>query len=578
MTIFPPKKTLVIAEIANSHEGNILIAKKLVNAACDANADAIKFQKFYADELLEKNHSQFNHFKKLEMRLKDWSDLINYSKKRKIKVFVDVFGLKSAKEIYKLKVDGFKIHSTDITNPNLLNFFAKKTIPLLLSTAGCTRNEISEALKILNPSNREIVLMHGFQGFPTKVEDLHLRRINSLKKYFDLPVGLMDHISGDSPLSLIIPLLGIASGVEIIEKHITLNRDDKGIDYFSALNPNEFKKMISLIRLSEKSFGSPEFDLGKNELEYRHLQKKNAISKQIIPNNSKLSTSMFDYKRTNSSKESLPFFEFNGQTSSKQITSGKLLLKNNLKFGNKKVAAIVACRVDSERLFAKPIQNLKNFSILHHLITQIKTSKQIQEIVLAISENPGNEIFVNFAKEHNLKFVLGDDHDVLQRLIIGAKFVDADIVFRVTSENPYIYWQGIDKLITNHIKGKYDFSFYKDLPIGSSYEIINLQTLEKSHQAGKKKHRSELCSLYVFEHKKSFKIQTLLPPKNLQVPQLRLTVDTPEDLVLARLINKQLGNSLKPIPLLKIIKFLKNRDDLISINSDIPLGVTRIWN
>ena len=85
------------------------------------------------------------------------------------------------------------------------------------------------------------------------------------------------------------------------------------------------------------------------------------------------------------------------------------------------------------------------------------------------------------------------------------------------------------------------------------------------------------CDLH-FEHKKSFKIQTLLPPKNLQVPKLRLTVDTPEDLVLSRLINKQLGNALKPIPLLKIIKFLKNRDDLVSINSDIPLGVTRIWD
>ena len=242
------------------------------------------------DSVLKQYEGMGLNVKGVDAKDKFYSALKNIDdpeKKRKVigKVFVDVFGLKSAKEIYKLKVDGFKIHSTDITNPNLLNFFAKKTIPLLLSTAGCTRNEISEALKILNPSNREIVLMHGFQGFPTKVEDLHLRRINSLKKYFDLPVGLMDHISGDSPLSLIIPLLGIASGVEIIEKHITLNRDDKGIDYFSALNPNEFKKMISLIRLSEKSFGSPEFDLGKNELEYRHLQKKNAISKQIKSEN-----------------------------------------------------------------------------------------------------------------------------------------------------------------------------------------------------------------------------------------------------------------------------------------------------
>ena len=242
-----------------------------------------------------------------------------------------------------------------------------------------------------------------------------------------------------------------------------------------------------------------------------------------------------------------------------------------------KIAAIIACRNDSDRMYGKPLQKLGKYTILHHLINQLKTSKRINEIVLAISENPGNEIFIDFAKKNKLKFVIGDDRNVLQRLIIGAKTVDADIVFRVTSENPYIFWEGIDQLIESHLKLNSDFTFYDKLPIGSSFEIINLQSLEKSHKNGSDKHRSELCSLYIRENQKKFNINKIQPPKLVAKPDIRLTVDTPEDLILSRLIYKRLGKRDRPIKLQNILKFLEQNSNLIEINSSIPLGVTRIW-
>jgi spore coat polysaccharide biosynthesis protein SpsF len=242
------------------------------------------------------------------------------------------------------------------------------------------------------------------------------------------------------------------------------------------------------------------------------------------------------------------------------------------------VVAIIACRVESGRLFGKPIQNIANFTILHFLINQIKTSTQISEIVLAVSENHGNEVFIDFAKKHGLKFVIGDDKDVLQRLIKGAELTAANIIFRVTSENPFIYWEGIDTLIKNHIKGKFDFSFLDKVPIGSGYEAINLQALKKSHKLGSQKHRSELCSLYIYENQKDFSISRFKPPSKLQRPDLRLTVDTPEDLLVARKIHENLGNGDKPIPLRKIIEFLGRNPTISKINSHIPIGVTRIWD
>jgi spore coat polysaccharide biosynthesis protein SpsF len=283
------------------------------------------------------------------------------------------------------------------------------------------------------------------------------------------------------------------------------------------------------------------------------------------------------YKRTRQKKDSISYYEFEKNIASSIIRKGEILTRNKIQ-KLPKVAAVIACRVESGRLFGKPIQNIGDFSILHFLIQQIRTSSEISEIVLAISENQGNEIFIDFAKKNNLKFVIGDDRDVLKRLINGAKLVDANIIFRVTSENPFIFWEGIDKLIKNHIKRKFDFSFIDNIPIGSGYEIINLKTLEKSHKLGNKRHRSELCSLYVYEHQKNFSIFRSQPPKDISKPNIRLTVDTPEDLLVARKIFEKLGKDDNPIPLKKVIKFLEKNPQIAKINSNIPIGVTRIWD
>lgn len=577
MNLFFSGKTTVIAEIANSHDGKLELAKKLTDAAAEAGADIIKYQIFRTDELLEPNHEKYDVFKKLEMSPKKWKTLINYAKNKKIKVFVDIFGVKSANLASRLSVDGFKIHSTDITNPSILNFCANVKKPILLSTAGCFEHEIKNALMIIQKLPKEIILMHGFQGYPTKINDLNLLKITKLLKQYNLPVGLMDHISGNSEMAKIIPLLGISLGAIVVEKHLTLNRSEKGTDYYSSLNPNEFKELVSLIRKTERSLGLGSSELLPNEKKYRLEHKKNPVSKKTIRKGTTLYHNLFEYKRTKIKHDSIPFYDFEFKTAKVDISKGKIL-DSSMVSKTSKIVAVIACRVESGRLYGKPIQNIGNFSILELLINQIKTSNLINDIVLAISETPGNEIFVDFAKKHNLKFIVGDDTDVLDRLIIGAKYVGANIVFRVTSENPFIYWEGIDELIKKHIIDNFDFSFMNNLPIGSGFELINVKALEKSHIMGNKKHRSELCSLYIFEHKQDFKINSSNPPKELAKPQIRLTVDTPQDLLVARIIYERLAINNKPIPLKKIIKLIEKNPTISKINSNIPLAVTRIWD
>lgn len=239
------------------------------------------------------------------------------------------------------------------------------------------------------------------------------------------------------------------------------------------------------------------------------------------------------------------------------------------------VVAVLPCRIHSTRLFGKPLQLIDKHEILQLLISQLKTSSLIKEIVLAISNDSGSKIYVDFAKKQKIPFVLGSESDVLGRLIKGVEKMNGNILFRVTSENPYIYWEGIDYLIRKHISGNYDFTFYKNLPIGASYEILNLNSLKVAHKLGNSKHRSEYSTLYFFENPKKFSINPVFPKKSLQFPKIRLTVDTPEDLILARIIHKKLGKNITPIKLEKIIQFLNSNKKIMKINSNISLKYKR---
>ena len=209
----------------------------------------------------------------------------------------------------------------------------------------------------------------------------------------------------------------------------------------------------------------------------------------------------------------------------------------------------------------KPIE-IKDNRFLFQLLSERK-----------LNENISHKKMPSYLQ--HVKFVIGSEIDVLGRLIKGVKKVNADILFRVTSENPYIYWEGIDKLIQNHFLENHDLTFYKNLPIGASYEIINLKSLEIAHKLGNAKHRSEYSTLYFFENQDKFLINPVLPKKSLQFPKIRLTVDTPEDLIVARIIHGKLGRKSNPIKLEKIINLLNSNKKILKLNTKIELKYTR---
>ncbi len=247
-----------------------------------------------------------------------------------------------------------------------------------------------------------------------------------------------------------------------------------------------------------------------------------------------------------------------------------------------KVVATLACRVQSKRLYAKPLQFLdieREISIVEYIISFLKTCPLIDAIVLAISEGVENKPFEHIAQKMRIPFINGSQKDVLQRLITAADKEQGDIVYRVTTECPFIYMDNFLDVLKAHIANKAALTVIEGLPEGAYYELIDLNALKYSHKHGEDRHRSEFCNLFLFEHPEQFFLQRLtVPDVALKRPELRLTVDYPEDLIVVREIYKALKKEGSFIPLDKIIRFMDANPGIKNMNGWIDAGVGRIWN
>lgn len=267
--------TQIIAEIANAHEGLMENMHHLINVAAAAKVDYIKFQLYRAKELVGPDHPKYQEYHRKEFSLEEWCELADTCRSKQLKIVTEIFDDPSVDIVRAMNVDVVKVHSTSISDIALLKRIAGLGKTVLLSVGGSHKAEVDKALETLHGAGRDdIVLMQGFQNFPTALEDIHLNKIDSLREAYDLPVGVQDHVDGESIFARIVPLMAVAKGAQYIEKHFTLDRSLKGSDYYSSLNPDELAEFVELVRQGETALGSGSFELGEQELKYRNLLKK----------------------------------------------------------------------------------------------------------------------------------------------------------------------------------------------------------------------------------------------------------------------------------------------------------------
>ena len=252
----------IIAEMACAHNGKKEYALRLIDLAVEANADAIQLQIFNTNEMMVPSHKAYRTVKEIEFAQKDWSDIIGYAKQFDIDILICTYDLDSLKFAIKSDVDAIKINSSDLLNVDILKELALSKLPFLLHTGASTFNEIKMSLDYIGLFNdSQIILMHGVQNFPTEVSKANISRLQKLKNKFKLPVGYSDHTDATDQLSRMIDLVAVGMGTDVLEKHITLAREERGVDYQSALEADEFQKYVRDIHAAASSLGIARINL-----------------------------------------------------------------------------------------------------------------------------------------------------------------------------------------------------------------------------------------------------------------------------------------------------------------------------
>lgn len=288
--------------MACAHDGNFNNALHLIDAAVAARANAIQLQVFKTNSQILPHHKLYPLLMSLEFSDKQWNELFSYARDQNIDVFSFIYDMPSLELLGNLDIDGIKISSSDLSNPELLAETAKLNKPITLGTGASTLEEIEEALEILHKSgNSEVILMHGVQNFPTKIEDAKINKITQLKEIFGLPVGYQDHTSSDTWMSMYIDFVALGAGATVFEKHITIDRTRKGTDYQAALEPAEFKLFVKQLReISQSIYKADLFNLSESDYEYRNFQKKIIVASRKIKKGERLSRDMVLFIRNDS--------------------------------------------------------------------------------------------------------------------------------------------------------------------------------------------------------------------------------------------------------------------------------------
>lgn len=346
----------IIAEAGVNHNGSLVQAKKLIDAAAEAGADAVKFQTFKASALVSPmaskadyqlkstNHteSQLDMLKRLELNENSHYELAAYCKHKGIAFLSTPFDSESLRLLVnQFDLPLIKIPSGEITNAPFLLEIAQTGKPVVLSTGMSTLGDIENALKVLafgyiykelTPgwkmfeeayvSNQgqellknKVTLLHCTTEYPAPLEEVNLKAMNTLRVAFGLPVGYSDHTEG-----ITIPIGATACGAVIIEKHFTLDRELPGPDHRASLEPGELKTMVNSIREIERALGNEKKLPTQSELKNRYVARKSLIALSNIKSTEKFTTSNLGVKRPGDGISPMYYWDMIGKKAEKDYT------------------------------------------------------------------------------------------------------------------------------------------------------------------------------------------------------------------------------------------------------------------
>jgi len=298
----PDHPCFVIAEAGVNHNGDLELARRLVDVAAEAGADAVKFQTFRADRLVsptapkagyqqqttDAGESQLEMLQRLELSPAAHRELVAHCRQRHVTFLSTPFDEESADLLDELDVLAFKIGSGEVTNHPFLEYVARKGKPIILSTGMSYLSEVDEAVRLLCDAGCEqLILLHCVSSYPAAPADANLRAMQTMAVAFDLPVGYSDHTPG-----IEVALAAVALGACVLEKHFTLDRNLPGPDHRASLQPDELRALIAGVRVVERALGNGIKRPFPAEADTRTVARRSLAARADIPAGTVLQAAM----------------------------------------------------------------------------------------------------------------------------------------------------------------------------------------------------------------------------------------------------------------------------------------------
>ena len=330
----------IIAEAGVNHNGELATAKRLVDAALYAGADAVKFQTFQAKELISvsapkaeyqeattgKSESQLEMISRLELTPPATREIAQYAKARGIIFLSTGFDESSVDLLADLNVPALKVGSGDVTNLPFLEHIGSKQRPVILSTGMSFLEEVETAIETLYRTGcPALALLQCVSSYPADPRAANLRAIGTMQERFDVPVGFSDHTLGHE-----VAIAAVALGASIIEKHITLDPSMAGPDHRVSMTPESFRSMVRAIRNVESSLGDGIKRPTPAEQNVRDVARRSVVSKVPIPNGTRITRELLVFKRPGTGIAPGDWPKLVGRTARKDIPADSIISNEDL--------------------------------------------------------------------------------------------------------------------------------------------------------------------------------------------------------------------------------------------------------
>lgn len=302
--IYNIKEPYIIAETAYNHEGDINYLYRMIDDIAELEVNAIKFHLLLnLESYMQKKHLEFAQFTRWIFSQEEWGGIIDYSNGKLLDIVALCDDVESIEYIVRNNktISAIELHATGLNDYFLLKAVSKYEGQIILGIGGSTPDEIQYAVDFLRQRGKSnILLMYGFQSYPTSYSDINLSKMTRIRDQFNLPVGYADHTAFDDPNNEIVSVMGAMMGINVLEKHYTPDYGKERIDYHSAVGKEKMKRIRELMKLALTVYGDASLSMSESELKYGSTgpMKKAIVARENISKGDELSLDNLWFKRT----------------------------------------------------------------------------------------------------------------------------------------------------------------------------------------------------------------------------------------------------------------------------------------